>query len=224
MAGGRKAAVEMCHQMQLSMAEREGRQRVWELLRVDGGARLPVRAKMPGTSSVLQYFLFHCLHVGKELQATIPVVHSTLTDMARSRVAANPPTISFWSWYSSHRKKYHPLVGPEGKVLWRRISWRKGDQEQMGSVRVRSHVEAGTPRRVRLPVLFGMLLTREITIPSWGREGEVLWLCLCLSYFLVARSDDLFAPDSGAAHSVHCLTRGDVAIYADGTQLQYMRW
>ena len=87
-------------------------------------------------------------------------------------------------------------MGPEGKVLWRRISWRKGDQEQMGSVRVRSHVEAGTPRRVRLPVLFGMLLTGEITIPSWGQEGKVLWLCLRLSYFLVARSDDMFAPDS----------------------------
>ena len=34
----------------------------------------------------------------------------------------------------------------------------------------------------------------------------------------------MFANDSGAVHFVHCLTRGDVALYADGTQLQYMRW
>ena len=115
MAGGRKAAVEMCHQMQLSMAGREGRQRVWELLREDGGARLPVRAKMPGALSALQFFLFHCLHVGVELQVTVPVVHCTLTDMARSRAAANPPTISFWSRYSSHRKNTIPSWGPRGR-------------------------------------------------------------------------------------------------------------
>ena len=88
----------------------------------------------------------------------------------------------------------------------------------------RSHAAAGTPRRVRLPVSFGMLLTGETLIPSWGPEGKVLWLCLCLSYFLLARSDEMFAADSGAIHSVHCLTRGDVAFYADGTQLEYLRW
>ena len=37
-----------------------------------------------------------------------------------------------------------------------RFKGHKGDQEQMGSVRVRSHVATGTPRRVRLPVSFGM--------------------------------------------------------------------
>ena len=47
----------------------------------------------------------------------------------------------------------------------------------------RSHVAAGTPRRVRLPVSFGMLLTEETLIPSWGPEGKVLWLCLCLELF-----------------------------------------
>ena len=41
----------------------------------------------------------------------------------------------------------------------------KGDQEQMGSVRIRSHVAAGTPRRVRLPFSFGMISTGEINIP-----------------------------------------------------------
>ena len=108
----------------------------------------------------------------------------------------------------------------------------KGDQEQMGSVRVRSHVAAGTPRRVRLPVSIGMLLTGESLISSRsGGESVVaafmclflsyypVFMCLCLSYFLLARRDEMFAADSGAVHSVHCLTRGDVAFYADGTQL-----
>ena len=45
-----------------------------------------------------------------------------------------------------------------------------------------------------------------------------------LSYFVLARSDEMLATDSGAVQSVHCLTRGDIAFYADGTQLQYMRW
>ena len=112
-----------------------------------------------------------------------------------------------------------------------------GDQEQMGSVRVRSHVAAGTRRRVRLPVSFGMLLTVEILISSRsGGESVVavfmclclsyypVFMCLCLSYFLLARSNEIFSADSGAVHSMHCLARGDVAFYADGTQLQYMRW
>ena len=47
-----------------------------------------------------------------------------------------------------------------------------------------SHVAAGTPRRVGLPVSFGMPLTGETLIPSWDPEGKVLWLCLLLSYFL----------------------------------------
>ena len=51
----------------------------------------------------------------------------------------------------------------------------------------------------------------------------MLWLCLCVRYFLLARSAEMFATDSGAVHSVHCLMRGDVAFYAEGTQLKYMR-
>ena len=41
--------------------------------------------------------------------------------------------------------------------------------------------------------------------------------------FLLARSDKMFASDFEAVHSVHCLTRGDVVFYADGTQFEYMR-
>ena len=51
----------------------------------------------------------------------------------------------------------------------------------------------------------------------------MLWLGLCPRYFLLARSDQMSATDSGAVHSVHCLTRVDVAFSADGTQLQCMQ-
>ena len=37
--------------------------------------------------------------------------------------------------------------------------------------------------------------------------------------FMLAQSDEMLAADYGAVHSVHCLTRGDVAFYTDGTQL-----
>ena len=36
----------------------------------------------------------------------------------------------------------------------------------------RCHVAAGTPRQVRLPVSWGMLLEREGLIPSWGVGGK----------------------------------------------------
>ena len=52
-----------------------------------------------------------------------------------------------------------------------------GDQEQKGSVCVRFNMAAGTSCRVSLPVLFGMLWSGEIIIPSRGREMKVLWLC-----------------------------------------------
>ena len=60
----------------------------------------------------------------------------------------------------------------------------------------RSHVEAGTRHRVRLPVTWRMLLDGESLIPAWRIGGRVMWLCLSLSYFLIARSDEIFASSS----------------------------
>ena len=39
----------------------------------------------------------------------------------------------------------------------------------------------------------------------------MLWLCLCLRYVVLARSDEVFAVDTGVVQSVHCLTRGHIA-------------
>ena len=85
----------------------------------------------------------------------------------------------------------------------------------------RVHVAAGTPRQVRLPVSWEMLLEGEGLIPSWGAGVKEMWLCLCLSCFLIARSDEVFASDSGVVHPAHCLSRGDVAFFAGDVQLAY---
>ena len=88
----------------------------------------------------------------------------------------------------------------------------------------RGHVAAGAPRRVCFPVSWGMLLEREGLIPFWGAGGKEMGLCLCLSYFLIARSDEVLASDSGEVHPAHCLTRGDVAFFAGDVQLAYAFW
>lgn len=61
----------------------------------------------------------------------------------------------------------------------------------------RSQVDLGMRRRVRLPVTWSMLKNSEDIIHSWGAAGRVTWLCLSLSYFLIARSDEMFASSSG---------------------------
>ena len=112
MTGDREAAVETCHQMQLFMAEGEGRQRVWQLLRADGGARLPVRTKMPGTFSAMQAFLFRCLHVGMETW-----------HVPTWRRIGLPFLFGFGILLIENN--IIPSWGPEEKVLWRGISWRQ---------------------------------------------------------------------------------------------------
>ena len=54
----------------------------------------------------------------------------------------------------------------------------------------RSHVAAGTPKRVRRPISWDSLLEGQGLALSWGPGGRVLWLSLALGYFFVARSDE----------------------------------
>ena len=81
----------------------------------------------------------------------------------------------------------------------------------------RGHVAAGTPRQVHLPMSWGMLLEEGGLIPSWGAGGKEMWLCLCLNFFLIARSDEVFASDSGVVHPAHCLTRGGCCLFSPTT-------
>ena len=87
----------------------------------------------------------------------------------------------------------------------------------------RSHVAAGTSKRVRRSVSWDTLGGQNLA-PSWGPGGRVLWMCLALGYLFVARSNEIFASVSGVVHPVHFLTRGDVALYAGGRQLGSLQW
>ena len=88
----------------------------------------------------------------------------------------------------------------------------------------RSHVAAGTPKRVRRPISWDSLLEGQGLASSWGPGGRVLWLSLALGYFFVARSDEIFASPAGAVHPVHCLTRRDVAQYKRERRLTSLQW
>ena len=65
-----------------------------------------------------------------------------------------------------------------------RFKGHNGDQDQAGSVRVRSHAAVGTPRRVRLPVSFTMLLTGDILISSWSGGEDAVAVLMCLRVFV----------------------------------------
>lgn len=80
----------------------------------------------------------------------------------------------------------------------------------------RSKVELGMRRRVRLPATWSMLMGGDDLIPAWGPGGRVMWLRLALSYFLIARSDEMFATSSRVVHRAHCLPRRNVAIFRGG--------
>ena len=137
-------------------------------------------------------FFFHCLQVCRSGAtghgSRGPVYAHGYGTIPRGGGSAYHRLLGFfWFRYASHGEIIIPSWRPERKVLWRGISWpqskgafyvHEGDQEQMGSVRVRPHMAAGTPRRVRLPVSFGILLTGDILISSWS--GAVSYTHLTL--------------------------------------------
>lgn len=89
----------------------------------------------------------------------------------------------------------------------------------------RSQVVSVTAHRVRLPATWSMLRDGESLIRNWGAGGRVMmWLCLCLSYFLKTPYDGTSASTSGKAHPVHCLTRQDVAFSAGVSQWDNVQW
>ena len=47
---------------------------------------------------------------------------------------------------------------------------------------------------------------------------------LALGYVFVVRSDEMIASPTGEGHPVHCLTRGDVALYGGGGRLISLQW
>ena len=81
----------------------------------------------------------------------------------------------------------------------------------------RLHVAAGTPKSVRRPISWDVLLGGQGFASSWGPGGRVLWMSL-------ARSDEIFASATGVVHPGHCLTRRDVALYRGAQRLTSLQW
>ena len=56
-----------------------------------------------------------------------------------------------------------------------------------------------------------------------GSRGDGVVAVSMSEIYLLEPSNDMFAADAGAVKFVNCATRGDVALCADRTQLEYMR-
>ena len=68
-----------------------------------------------------------------------------------------------------------------------------------------------------------MILQGEKVAPTWGPGGNVIWLRLRFTYSFLARSDEVFASDSGVVYPTHCIKRSDVAFFEDDQQLDFRR-
>ena len=76
---------------------------------------------------------------------------------------------------------------------------------------------SGKNVQVRLPLTWSVLAHGYLTVTSSQEGGDVIWLGLVLSYFLLCRASELFAYANGLVHPDFCLThdyltffRGDV--------------
>ena len=93
-AGDWKAAVEMYHQMQCLSPGGGGREASGLAAATRGWSGEAARSDENARSRLCCAFCsIVCRYMGVELPATVPVVQCTLTVMARSHVAADPPTI-----------------------------------------------------------------------------------------------------------------------------------
>ena len=80
----------------------------------------------------------------------------------------------------------------------------------------RAHTEAGKKRLTCLPISCPRIRQGEDIVTRWRPGGKVMWLCFGFKFFLMGRSDEVFASDSGIVHLVHCVTREDVTFFNDG--------
>ena len=78
---------------------------------------------------------------------------------------------------------------------------------------------SGKNTQVRLPLTWSILAHGYLTVTSSQEGGDVIWLGLALSYFLLCRASELFAYANGLVYPDLCLTcdcptffRGDVQV------------
>ena len=99
-------------------------------------------------------------------------------------------------------------MGADNFALYDRGSGKR-DRQIPGGVRKNAHV--------RLPLTWSILAHEYLTVTSSQEGGDVMWLGLALSYFLLCRASELFPCANGLVHPDFylrrdCLTffRGDV--------------
>ena len=64
----------------------------------------------------------------------------------------------------------------------------------------------------------------EHLVQAWGDGGRVLWLSLGVSFFFLARAEEMIAETHTRAHDIYCLKRAGVAFLRGENQLQRRRW
>ena len=67
--------------------------------------------------------------------------------------------------------------------------------------------------QVRLPLTCSILAHEYLTVTRSQEGGDVLWLGLALSYFLLCRASELFACANGLVHPDFCLTRDCLTVF-----------
>ncbi|CAM9099822.1 unnamed protein product [Pylaiella littoralis] len=77
------------------------------------------------------------------------------------------------------------------------------------------HLPVGTPRRVRVPVLWEMLPSGQTMAPLRAQGGRVLKLCLAHSSLYGDTIRGHVASTAGGIYPVHCLRRDDATFRAE---------
>ena len=131
-----------------------------------------------------------------------------------------------------HRKATKPVLLPEKN--WPGYTSTESKQVELPAFSLlikralkgleRSHVAAGTPKIVRRPISWDVLLGGKGLASSWGPSGRVLWIFLALGYLFVTRLNEIFASATGMVHPDDFLTRIDVALYRGGQRLASLQW
>ena len=103
-----------------------------------------------------------------------------------------------------------PRVRADNFALYDRGS-RKRDMYIPGGVRKNA--------QVRLPLTWSILAHEYLTVTSSQEGGDVMWLGLALSYFLLCRASKLFAYANGLVHPDFCLTHGCLTFFRGDVQV-----
>ena len=78
---------------------------------------------------------------------------------------------------------------------------------------------SGKNAQVRLPLTWSILAHGYLAVTSSQEGGDVMWLGLALSYFLLCRASELFAYANGLVHPDFCLTHDCLTFFRGDLQV-----